>query len=143
MPSRLSAKPIVNFQGINSYKTANQWSIYAGNNNTLYFQVVDLDQCGLRYIPGIGVTNQPVGIKVIFPSIDCSKKLELIAQQQASDGSIWSVQIPVTNTPQTGNVMFQLFEGNNYSSFVVDQMLIVNFLNNGGDGSTPDNSFFF
>ena len=57
MPSRLSARPIVNFQNVNSFKYANQWTVSAGNSNTLYFQLVDLDQCGLRYLAGIGSGN--------------------------------------------------------------------------------------
>ena len=60
--ANLSARPIVNFQNINSFKYANQWSMNAGSNITLYFQFVVLDQCGLRYIVGVGASNQPDGV---------------------------------------------------------------------------------
>lgn len=143
MPSRLSARPIINFQNINSFKYANQWNIFAGDPNVLYFQVTDLDQCGLRYIAGLGTSNMPVGLKVMFPSIDCSQVLTLIAQQNPNDGSIWSVTIPTTNTPQTGNVNFQLFEGNSYKTFQGLQLLVVNYTNDGSDPNLPDNTFFF
>jgi hypothetical protein len=143
MPSRLSARPIVNFQNVNSFKYANQWEISAGNTNTLYFQLVDLDQCGLRYLPGGCVEGVPLALRVNFPSIDCSQVLTLLAQQNTCDGSIWSVAIPSISTPQTGNVMFQLFEGNNIQSFAVLQMLVVNYPNSGSDGTLPDNTFFF
>lgn len=145
---RLSAKPIVNFQNINSFKYANQWIVSAGNANTLYFQLVDLDsacspECALRYISGIGALNQPVGLRVTFPSIDCNSIISLLATQQSLDGSIWSVTIPSILTPQTGNVMFQLFEGNNINNFVGLQLIVVNYQNSGSDSGLPDNTFFF
>lgn len=144
MPSRLSAKPLVSFQNINSFKYANQWIISAGNTNTLYFQLVDLDQCELRYIAGIGSSNQPTAVRVTFPSCDDSQVLTLLATKDPNDGSVWSISIPFTNTPHTGNVQFQLFEGNNIQSFSVIQMIVVGTPNSeGSDGSLPDNTFFF
>jgi hypothetical protein len=145
---RLSAKAIVNFQNINSYKYANQWIVSAGNTNTLYFQLVDLDsacseECSLRYIAGVGTSNQPTGIRVTFPSVDCNQVIVLLATQDPNDGSIWSVTIPSVKTPQTGAVQFQIFEGNNIRSFTVQQMMVVNYQNSGGDGRLPDNTFFF
>ena len=141
--ARLSARPIVNFQNINSFKYANQWEMSAGSNIQLYFQFIDLDQCGLRQIIGLGVSNQPDAEKVIFPSIDCSEKFALSATQDPNDGSVWSVIIPYTNVPQTGAVQFQVVQGSNSQTFAVQQMLIVNYPNDGSDGSLPDNTFFF
>ena len=140
---RLSAKPIVNFQNINSFKYANQWVIQAGNSSTLYFQLVDLDQCNLRYLAGIGTQNQPTAVRVFFPSIDCSQALSLLAVQNPDDNSIWSVSIPATNTPQTGAVKFMLFEGNAQTNFQVQQALVVEYGNDGNDGTLPDSTFFF
>jgi hypothetical protein len=86
----------------------------------------------------------PDGIRVTFPSIDCTAAFTLIAQQNPNDGSIWSVTIPVTNTPQTGNVTFQLFEGNNVTSFSVLQMIVVGYPGcDGSDGILPDSTYFF
>lgn len=144
MPSRLSAKPIVNFQNTNSFKFANQWAVSAGNSNTLYFQLVDLDQCGLRYIAGECVNGVPAAMRVTFPSCDNAQAFTLVASQNSCDGSIWSITIPSTSTPHSGNVLFQLFEGNNIQSFTVIQMIVVqNPDNNGSDGNLPDNTFFF
>jgi hypothetical protein len=145
---RLTAKPIVNFQNINSFKYTNQWSVSAGNNNVLYFQLFDLDsacsdQCAIRYMAGVGASNQPVGVQVSFPSIDCNASFTLIATQQSDDESIWSVSIPSINTPGSGNVQFKVFEGNNIRSFVVKQMIVVNYQNSGSDGSLPDSTYFF
>lgn len=143
-PNRLSARPLVNFQNINSFKYSNQWIISAGNPDTLYFQVTNLDSCGLRYIAGLGTTNTPVQMQVSFPSIDCNSAFTLIAQQDPNDGSVWSVSIPSTNTPQTGNVNFKLFEGNSWRTFQVLQMLVVGYPeSSGGDGTLPDSTFFF
>jgi len=147
--ARLSAKPIVNYSNINSFSYANQWIISASNTNTLYFQLVNLDSgcgdCSLRYIPGVGVSNQPIALKVTFPSIDCTAVITMFASQVSpcGDGSIWSVSIPSTITPQTGAVQFQLFEGNNITSFRVEQMICVNYNGSGSDSGLPDNTFFF
>ena len=144
MPNRLSARPLVNFQNINSFKYANQWNVSASNSDTLYFQLVDLDQCQLRYIAGIGSANMPVAVRVTFPSIDSSLVLTLLATQDPNDGSIWSITLPVTNTPCGGNVIFQLYEGNNIKSFTVLQMIVVGTPDfNGGDQGLPDNTIYF
>jgi hypothetical protein len=145
---RLSARPIVGFQNINSYKYANQWIVNAGDSYTLYFQLIDLDagcldECPTRYIAGLGAGNQPVAMRVHFASIDCTKAFTLLANQDPNDGSIFSVNVPSTSTPQSGNVSFQLYQGNNINTFSVLQMLIVNYPSSGGDGSLPDNTFFF
>lgn len=142
--ARLSAKPIVAFQNVNSFKFANQWTVSAGDSSVLYFQLIDLDQCGLRYMAGVGEQNQPIQMNVMFPSIDCSQKFTLVATPlNCPDGSIWSVTIPTTQTPQTGNVQFQLFEGNSTKTFSVLQMIVVQYPNDGGDGNLPDNTYFF
>ena len=140
---RLSAVPIVNFQNINSFKFASTWICQAHNTYTLYLKLVDLDQCNLRYLAGIGAQNQPAALRVFFPSIDCSEIISLLAVQNTDDKSIWSVTIPSTNTPQTGAVKFVLFEGNTQTNFQVQQMIVVEYLADGGDGNLADNTFFF
>ena len=145
--ARLSAKPIVDFQNINSFQYANQWIVRAGDQTTLYFQIVNLDSCPencpLRYILGLGASNQPVQVRVTFPSIDCSNAFTLIASQDPNDGSVFSVVVPYTSTPATGNVQFIVYQGNNVSNFNVLQMMVVQYSNDGSDGNLPDNTFFF
>lgn len=146
---RLSARAIVGYQNINSFNYANQWIVNAGDSYILYFQLIDLDagcpcDCPMRYIAGLGVGNQPVSLRVNFASIDCAKAFTLLATQNTSDGSIFSVAMPATSTPQSGNVAFQLFQGNNINTFTVLQLMNVVYpMNQGGDGSLPDNTFFF
>jgi hypothetical protein len=146
---RLSARAIVGFQNINSFRYAEQWIVNAGDQYTLYFQLIDLDascseECPMRYIAGLGAGNQPVALRVHFASIDCAKAFTLLATQDPNDGSIFSVTVPYTSTPQSGNVSFQLYQGNNINTFTVLQMINVIYpMNQGSDGSLPDNTFFF
>src|SRR5579863_4155520 len=112
----LSAKPIVNYCDVNMYSFGNQWTINAGDPITLYFQIIDTDQAiignssgaflfsgvtpvgttaGLRYLVGIGSSNQPYSVQVTFPSIDRTKVLTYIATQaDPNDSSIWKVTLP-------------------------------------------------
>jgi hypothetical protein len=144
MPNRLSAKPILNYQNVNSFKYGNQWSVSAGDSDTLYYQLVDLDQCGLRYIAGECTNGVPAAMRVTFPSCDNAQAFTLVASQVACDGSIWSITIPSTSTPHSGNVIFQLYEGNSLKSFTGLQFLVVGTpQNNGSDGNLPDNTIFF
>jgi hypothetical protein len=151
---RLSAKPIVTFGNINNYVFGNQWTIRAGDPNTLYFQILDIDQAvsgngqgsgvfsgisavgttaGLRYLLGIGAPNQPYGVEVTFMSIDSSKKIVATAvQADANDSSIWKVSILSTQIPGGGNVQFAVQEGTSIRRFSVTGMLGVEFPTNEG-----------
>lgn len=128
---RLSVKSIVSFANINQFSFGNQWTIRAGDPNTLYFQIVDLDQNGLRYIPGIGGLNQPASIIVTFPSIDDTQVINVSATQDPNDGSIWSLPITSVQTPSSGNVLFAITEGANTRRFSCLSLLSVEILNNG------------
>lgn len=148
---RLSARPILNFCSINNFSYGNQWIIRAGDPNTLYFQIVDLDQgpasvigapnpvfgfqstpvlsgnIGLRYIVGVGVQNQPYSIAVTFPSIDDNQVLNIQAVQDPNDASIWSVSLGQNQKPNSGNVNFAVTEGNSIRRFNVLNMLSVEY----------------
>lgn len=178
---RLYAIPIVNYNNINSFSYGNQWTIRAGDvNTTLYFQIVDLDKGPqasingpiafgptnvlqlsngwLRYLVGIGSTNQPAGITVTFPSnaaalntfitatggfvpyltstnfpvIDPSQVFNLTAvQADPNDPSIWKVTLPTNVVPNSGNVQFAIQEGNNIRRFSVTNMISVEQINEG------------
>jgi hypothetical protein len=151
---KLSAKPIINWCNVNMYAFGNQWNVNAGDPLTLYFQVIDTDQAisgnnqgfgifsgitpvwttaGLRYLLGIGSSNQPYGITVTFPSIDNSKALTYIATQaDPNDSSIWVVRVPASQTPGGGNVLFAVQEGSQIRRFSVMNMIAVDDpLNNG------------
>lgn len=148
---RLSARPLLNFCSINSFSYGNQWIIRAGDPNTLYFQVVDLDQgpasvvgapnpifgfqsspvlsgnVGLRYMVGVGAGNTPAGITLTFPSIDDSQVITVQAVQDPNDASIWSVSLGQNQKPNSGNVQFAVMEGNNIRRFGVLNLLSVEY----------------
>lgn len=152
--ARLSAKPIITFGNINNYSFGNQWIIRAGDPNTLYFQLLDIDQAingngqgqgifsgitpvgtsaGLRYLVGIGSSNQPYGVKVTFPSIDNTAQIEVSATQvDPNDSSIWKVSLASTQIPSGGNVQFAVQEGSSIRRFSVMNVLGVEFPSDNG-----------
>lgn len=126
---RLSAILLTNFCDINMFSQEDQWRIRAYEPNTLYFELVDLDQCKLRYLPGIGTANQPYSVSVTFPSIDDSKILTIQAVQVSpADASVWAVTIQANQVPQSGNVGFSVTEGNVTRSFRLTNALAVEFV---------------
>jgi len=156
---RISAKALLNYTDTNHFTYGNQWIVQAGDPNTLYFQFVDLDQGGLRYMTGVGSSNQPVTVTVTFPSnaavlntynndtnggfvpfgatlnfpqVDPSQVMTITATQaSASDPSIWAVVLGPVQIPNSGNVQFMLMEGSNTRRFSVTNMISVEQLNNG------------
>ncbi len=130
---RLSARPITTYNTVNSYSFGNQWQIRSGEPNTLYFQLVDLDQLDgktpLRRIPAVGATMQ-----IKFPSIDDDQTILVTAAQvSASDTSLWSIPLTAVQTPASGNVIFYLTESAVIRSFSVVNMLVVEYP--GSEGS--------
>lgn len=128
---RLSAKAIINYSNINSYKFGNQWTVRSGDANTLYFQLVDLDQDGIRYLPGLSDEDAPT-LVVTFPSIDDDAVIALDAAMEANDRSIWSIAIPADSSPSSGNVRFALTaDGVTRRFSVLNLMSVENPLNDG------------
>lgn len=151
---RLSAKPIKSFGNINYFSYGNQWYVRAGDPNTLYFQLIDIDQAvsgngqgmgvfsgispvgtsaGQRYLVGVGTDNQPFSVSVIFMSIDDSGSITIPAvQADPNDSSIWKITIPSSQIPGGGNVQFAITEGSSIRRFSVLNMLAVEFPENDG-----------
>lgn len=152
---RLSARPLLNYANVNSFSYGNQWIIRSGDPNTMYFQIVDLDQgpanvigqfapanqfganstlsgnIGLRYMVGVNAT--PAAITVTFPSIDDTQVINATAVQDPNDKSIWSVTLGPNQQPASGNVQFAVAEGNSTRRFSV--LNILNVENTFNDGS--------
>lgn len=151
---RLTCKPIITWNTVNSYVFGNQWIVNNGDDLTLYFQLVDADQAiqgnnqgtsifsgitpigttaGLRYLVGIGDYNQPFQVKVTFPSIDSSSTLTLTATQaDPNDSSIWQVSLQPSQLVGGGNVQFAIYEGSNIRRFSVTNLLSVLFPSSNG-----------
>lgn len=132
---KLSAKAIVTYNTVNSFSFGNQWSIRAGEANTLYFQIIDLDQDSLRYLVGYGVNNQPASINVTFPSVDDDAVITVAATQvDAADTSLWQIDLTDTQVPHSGNVIFAITEGTKTRRFSALQFLTVDQVGGlGGD----------
>ena len=125
---RLSSKTLKNFQNINSFDFASEWTIRLDEPNTLYFQLVDLDQDGLRYIP----TGGSPSVQVIFPAVNSANVITKTATQvDVLDGSLWSVSLLETEKPSSGNVQFVVTEGGVTRRFVLQQGLVVEMFNQG------------
>lgn len=148
---RLSARPLLNYANVNNFSYGNQWTIRAGDPNTLYFQIVDLDQgpanvignqiygaqslsgnIGNRYMVGVGAGNTPAAIMVQFPSIDDSQVINVAAVQDPNDKSIWSVTLGPNQKPNSGNVIFAITEGNSTRRFSALQLISVEYPQNDG-----------
>jgi hypothetical protein len=137
---QLSANLIKSFNSLNSF-TFGDWAIRANEPNTLFLQLVDLDQepcqvknttswpgqaqspCpnALRYIPGQGVGATPVVVTVIFPALGCnSAALTIVATAvSASDASLYKVDLTALQVPGSGNVIFSVQEGSVTRKFFV------------------------
>ena len=143
---RLSARAIINYNNVNSFDYADQWTIRAGEPNTLYFQIIDLDRmdccssCPSRYILGVGTSNQPYGVVVTFPSIDNNNLIQATAvQADPNDASIWAVSVSAVKSPSSGNVKFQVAQGTTLRNFSVLNLISVEYPNSdGSDGCLPD-----
>ena len=151
---RLSANLIKAYNSINSF-TFGDWSIRANEPETLYFQIVDLDQMpwqsyppsiwpnvvqaspnqnSLRYLTGIGSPNQPVIVTVTFPTLNCnSSPLTITATAvDPADASLFMVSLTALQVPGSGNVIFSVQEGANIRRFFVqDGISVENPLNLG------------
>lgn len=127
---RLSARPIINYSDINHFRFASEWSIRQDEPNTLYFQVVDLDQELLRYLS----SDAAYTASVIFPSAnaDGSDLTKSALQVSALDRSILSVSLLSTEVPRTGNVRFEFTENGVTRRFTLLQGIVVEKTNEGG-----------
>ena len=125
---RLSAKALINYGSVNQFDYANQWIIRANEPNTLYFQLVDLDQDELRYMAGISLA---AGVVVTFPSVDDAQVIAANAVQETNDKSIWKVVLSSIQKPNSGSVVFALTEGTVTRKFSVLNLISVEYLNEG------------
>lgn len=123
---KLSAKAIKTYNTVNSFSFGNQWSIRAGETNTLYFQIIDKDQDDLRYLLGIGLDNTPASISVTFPSVDDDAVITVDATQvDANDASLWKIELTEDQVPSSGNVNFAITEGAKTKRFTALQFMTV------------------
>ena len=128
---RLTATPITNYQNTNAFITGSEWTIRAGDPNTLYFQLIDLDSSKLRHMTGVGSSNQPVVVTATFPSIDDTQVITVSCTVDPNDSSIFSIPLTSSQSPASGNVQFSVSEGGVARKFSVQNMIAVEQLNMG------------
>lgn len=155
---RLTSVPIINFASINDFQTASQWTIRATDQQTLYFQLFDLDNQNTaspasyfplnggffnaaiqtapqRYIAGVGSSSQPVVMTVTFPSLDPSLTFTYTATQDPNDNSVFSLALPgyinAGRAPASGNVNFSLTQGTVTWTWTVQNMVAAEVANSG------------
>ena len=128
---RFSAKTLKNVDSLNSWQYAENWIVRQNGNtgeaSTLYYQLVDLDRDGIRYIPSNTAT-----MTVVFESLDDTMvvtKTAVIAF--ADDRSIWKIQLSAADLPSSGNVIFTLTDGGNSYSFNITNGISVDLVNAG------------
>lgn len=108
---KLSARPLIDCQGVNDFIPSEQLEMTAGDSPTFYFQLIDLEKNlaahgwsppGMRYVP-VSTATAPT-LAVTFISIDGAKQFTRFASQPfAQDASIWSVGLLGTD-PLAGTV---------------------------------------
>lgn len=128
---RLSAKTLKNVDNLNSWAYSENWVVRQNGNvgeaDTLYFQIVDLDRAGIRYIPSNTAT-----MSVFFQSLDDTMDITKTATVAFSDDrSIWKIILSATDLPNSGNVIFSLTDGGNTYSFNITNGLSVELVNAG------------
>jgi hypothetical protein len=124
---KLNIKTLKNFSSINNFDYSSEWSIRQEDEITLYFQLVDSDQDGLRYLP----TDASYSVSVTFPS-SSSPTTKIASQVSTLDRSIWSIQINSTDKIYSGNFNVTFIEGSVTKKFSVLQGIVVEALNEGG-----------
>jgi hypothetical protein len=127
---RLTAQPITIFNNINSFTLGSEWIIRAGDPNTLYFQLFDLDANDQRHLTGLN-GNTPVVVTVTFPSIDDNQVITKTATVDSNDTSVFNITLLNTDYPAGGNVFFSVTEGSVTRTFPVINMLSVEMVNQG------------
>jgi len=128
---KLSAKILKNVDSVNAFQYTENWVVRsengAGENTSLYFQLVDLDRDQLRYIPATGDS-----LIVTFPSIDDAAVIQVIASfPYSEDRSIMKIDLLSTQLPSSGAVRFALTESGNTKKFAVQAAIQVEMINSG------------
>ena len=117
----LSCLLIKNYNNINSFSYQTEYTVRNGEANTLYFQLVDLDQNDLRYMPASGATltvSFMGNVPVVYNAVQVNS---------AVDPSLWSVTISASDTILSGNILFALTQGSQKNSWVVGQGIQVEY----------------
>jgi hypothetical protein len=132
---KLSIKILENVSSVNHWNYASEATLQEGDVNEIYLQVVDSSkqvpindsQWPLRYM----LKDTP-SLTAEFPSIDDAQVFEIVATQPyPEDSSIWKLSFASNKTPKAGAFKITIVEGSISRSFIVNNMLVVEYLNIG------------
>jgi hypothetical protein len=126
---------IIKVNSVNSYKKANFLEINQGETADLYFQLIDKDQDGLRYLPASGATcyveiprfpEYMPTISNVRQEVDYSIRRNAV-QPFAGDGSIWMMPLTAGDTENimSSDIRVTLTEGSKVSKTLFIQALKV------------------
>ena len=132
---RIEAKLLELGGTLNDFKIASQVTIAQGENPTLLFQFVDINNNNLRYIPSAGATVQVeiARFPEVFASISNVRSINDYSVRQAAtnpfplDTSIWSTPLSAvqTSTMMSSNIRVTLTEGANVKVSLIIQALVI------------------
>lgn len=134
----LSARPLRDVSGVNSFEVDQVWETTEGNETSLYFQLIDasLDRSsdgfspsGRRYMPAASSS-----LSVVIDSLDDAKRITRYASQPyAQDGSIWKLDILSTDAGKvkgTPTLRFKLVEGSKVTYGSLKGALLISEIRN-------------
>lgn len=102
-----AVKLLDNVCNVNDFGQVDSIELIRGNPYRLYFQVVQPNKDGLRYVP-----STPFSGLVKFQHTDNAKKISRAAVNPfPEDTSIWYVDLLATDEIQFNSMTFQLTEG--------------------------------
>ena len=126
---RLYVKTLKNYKDVNNFDEVDEWTVREGEENDLYFRLVDLDQDGLRYISKATVLS----VSVTFVNIDDATEFSIVATNpDVDDLSIFKITIPDSAAPSSGNFKVSVTEDAKIRQFSVLGGIVVDLLNTGG-----------
>lgn len=125
----LSAHILENVANVNNYDVVNQATLFEGQANSLYFQIVNKSKDEIRYLS----QTTSLAVSLVFPSIDDAEEFEVAAAMPFSDDkSIWKVDLSSSQLPASGAFFLKIIENGVERQFRIEQSLVVELLNNGG-----------
>jgi hypothetical protein len=125
---RIYIRPLKNVDNVNAFAYSSEFSVYDGQPNDLYFQIVDLDRGeNFRYMPVAGSSAS-----LSFLNIDSSKQFERSGSQPFPlDPSIWKVSTSASELMTSGNVVLNLTENGITRKYLVQSVIYTNSTNVG------------
>lgn len=107
----LTAEFLTGYSNVNNWKDEKSYmEVTAGQEESVYFRLVDQALSGRRYCPAVGAT-----LMVTIPALDASQSItrSAVAAAPGQDTSLWRLPILDTDLPTSGtrSLLLILYEG--------------------------------